>query len=63
MAVLPKKYSKRGPISLEDYIIYMTERIEQDSRVKDQKIAELTTKCEEQAKMLAELKKITRQEI
>lgn len=57
MAVLPKKYSKHGPISVEDYIIYMSERIELDSRVKDQKISELTKKCEEQAKMLSELKK------
>ena len=63
MAVLPKKYSKRGPISVEDYIIYMCERIEFDSRVKDQRILELTKQCEKQAKEIAELKKITGQEI
>jgi hypothetical protein len=57
MAVLPKKYSKHGPMSVEDYILYMCERIEFDARVKDQKIAELTKKCDEQAKELAELKK------
>lgn len=56
MAVFPKKYSKNGPIPLEDYIHYMVERIEQDSRVKEQKISELTKKCEEQAKELAALK-------
>ena len=62
MAVFPKRYSKRGPIVLEDYVIYMIERIEQDSRIKDQKIAELKKICEEQARELAELKKITGQE-
>ncbi len=56
MAVLPKKYSKRGPVSVEDYIIYMCERIEFDARTQDQKIAELTKKCEAQAKELASLK-------
>lgn len=62
MAVFPKKYSKRGPISVEDYIIYMSDRIEQDSRIKDQRIAELKKTCEEQAEEIAELKKITGQE-
>lgn len=62
MAVLPKKYSKRGPVSVEDYILYMCERIEFDARNQDQKIAELTKKCEEQAKELAKLKKLTGQE-
>ncbi len=56
MAVLPKKYSKRGSISLEDYVIYMAERIEHDSMVKDKRILELEKKCEEQAKELAKLK-------
>lgn len=56
MAVFPKRYSKRGPISLEDYVLYMIERIEHDSMTKDDKIAELTKKCEEQAKELAALK-------
>lgn len=62
MAVFPKRYSKRGPIVLEDYVIYMIERIEQDSRIKDQRIAELKKTCEEQAGEIAELKKITGQE-
>ena len=62
MAVFPKRYSKRGPIVLEDYVIYMIERIEQDSRIKDQRIAELKKTCEEQAKKIAELEKITGQE-
>ena len=56
MAVLPKKYSKRGAISLEDYVIYMAERIEHDSMVKDKRILELEKTCKEQAKELAKLK-------
>ena len=41
MAVLPKKYSKRGPVSADDYIIYMGERIEFDAQIKDKRILEL----------------------
>lgn len=60
MAILPKKYSKRGPISVEDYLIYMSERIEFDSAQQNKKILELEKKCEEQAKELAALKKNNR---
>lgn len=63
MAVLPKKYSKRGPISVEDYLIYMTERIEFDSAQQNKRILELEKKCDVQANEIAELKeKIKQQE-
>ena len=47
MAVLPKKYSKRGPMSLEDYIVYMSERIEFCAQVTDKKIIALENRCAE----------------
>lgn len=55
MAVLPKKYSKRGPVSADDYIIYMGERIEFDAQIKDKRILELErskTELEENNKAL-----------
>lgn len=45
MAVLPKKYSKRGPVSAEDYILYMSERIEFYAQATDKKILALENKC------------------
>lgn len=47
MAVLPKKYSKRGPMSPEDYIVYMSERIEFCAQVTDKKILALENRCAE----------------
>lgn len=47
MAVLPKKYSKRGPMSPEDYIVYMSERIEFYAQVTDKKILALENRCAE----------------
>ena len=47
MAVLPKKYSKRGPVSPEDYIVYMSERIEFYAQVTDKKILALEKRCAE----------------
>ena len=41
MAVLPKKYSKRGALSIEDYITYMSERIEFYAQTTDKKIIAL----------------------
>ena len=55
MAVLPKKYSKRGPVSVEDYIIYIGERIEFYAQSTDRKILELErskTELEEKYKAL-----------
>jgi predicted nuclease with TOPRIM domain len=55
MAVLPKKYSKRGPVSPEDYIDYMSERIEFYAQSTDRKILELErskTALEERNKAL-----------
>lgn len=45
MAVLPKKYSKRGPVSAEDYILYMSERIEFYAQATDKRILALENKC------------------
>ena len=47
MAVLPKKYSMRGPMSTEDYIVYMSERIEFYAQVTDKKILALENRCAE----------------
>lgn len=44
MAVLPKKYSKRGPIGVEDYILYMSERIELYAQGADKRIRALEKK-------------------
>lgn len=55
--VLPKKYSKRGPISAEDYIVYMSERIEFYAQTTDKRLRELEDRCkklEEENKALKE---------
>ena len=41
MAVLPKKFSKKGPISPEDYLIYMSDRIEFYARNVDRRLLSL----------------------
>ena len=58
MAVFPKRYSKKGHMSLEDFVIYMVEMIEHDSMTKDKRIRELEKMCKEQAEELAALKNI-----
>lgn len=47
MAVLPNKYSKRGPMSAEDYIIYMSERIEFYSQAMNKRVLALEKEVEE----------------
>lgn len=45
--VFPKKYSKRGPVSPEDYIVYMSERIEFYAQVTDKRVLALEKRCAE----------------
>ena len=55
MAVIPRKYDRRGPRSIEDYVEYMRDQIEQYATLSDARLkkcealtatcAELTQKC------------------
>jgi uncharacterized protein YdeI (YjbR/CyaY-like superfamily) len=56
MAVLPKRFDKRG--RAEDYIGYMTDRIEYWAQINDKKVNELTEKNKALEKELAEIKQI-----
>lgn len=56
MAVLPKRFDKHG--RAEDYIGYMTYRIEYWAQINDKKVNELTEKNKALEKELAEIKQI-----
>lgn len=56
MAVLPKRFDKHGRV--EDYIGYMTDRIEYWAQINDKKVNELTEKNKALEKELAEIKQI-----
>ena len=56
MAVLPKRFDKHG--RAEDYIGYMTDRIEYWAQINAKKVNELTEKNKALEKELAEIKQI-----
>lgn len=56
MAVLPKRFDKHS--RAEDYIGYMTDRIEYWAQINDKKVNELTEKNKALEKELAEIKQI-----
>lgn len=56
MAVLPKRFDKHG--RAEDYIGYMSDRIEYWAQINDKKVNELTEKNKALEKELAEIKQI-----
>lgn len=56
MAVLPKRFDKHS--RAEDYIGYMTDRIEYWAQTNDKKVNELTEKNKALEKELAEIKQI-----